>query len=129
MKTATHILLGLVLSSVALAQSEFEARLHSIMARPEYRHSRFGVAIYPAAGGAALFRLNAGEFFVPGSTTKLLTEGVALKILGPDYRFHTPVYRTGAVSAEGVVAGDLIVVASGDLNLSGRIQPNGTLAF
>ncbi|HTS24516.1 MAG TPA: D-alanyl-D-alanine carboxypeptidase/D-alanyl-D-alanine-endopeptidase [Bryobacteraceae bacterium] len=122
-------MLGILLSSVCLAQKEFEGRLHTIMMRPEYRHSRFGVAIYPVAGGGALYRLNAGEFFVPGSTTKLLTEGVALKLLGPDYRFHTPVFKTGGISPDGVLAGDLIIVAGGDLNLSGRIQSDGTLAF
>jgi len=124
-----RLLLFALSATAVFAQGEFEERLRAIMARPEYRHSRFGVALYPVAGGAPLFRLNAGELFVPGSTTKLLTEGTALKLIGPDYRFHTPIYRTGAISPDGVLSGDLIVVASGDLNLSGRITPEGGLTF
>jgi D-alanyl-D-alanine carboxypeptidase/D-alanyl-D-alanine-endopeptidase (penicillin-binding protein 4) len=66
---------------------------------------------------------------VPGSTTKLITMGSALHLLGADYRFHTRVYRTGEVDAAGVLRGDLVLVASGDPNLSGRIRADGTLAF
>jgi len=117
------------LSAAARAQTDFDARLHTIMARPDYRHSRFGIAIQPISGGKALYRLNASELFVPGSTTKLVTEGVALKLIGPDYKFRTPIYRTGTISPEGTLQGDLVVVASGDLDLSGRMRPDGTLGF
>ncbi|HEV2424778.1 MAG TPA: D-alanyl-D-alanine carboxypeptidase/D-alanyl-D-alanine-endopeptidase, partial [Terriglobia bacterium] len=67
--------------------------------------------------------------FTPASTTKLLTEGTVLALLGADFRFDTAVYRTGGLDANGVLHGDIVLVASGDPNLSGRIQPDGTLAF
>ena len=67
--------------------------------------------------------------FVPASTTKILTEGTFLAKLGADYRFHTRVYRTGSIDSKGHLKGDVILVASGDPNLSNRIQPDGTLAF
>src|SRR5439155_13787154 len=44
-------------------------------------------------------------------------------------RFHTRVYRTGAIGADGALDGDLVLVASGDMNLSGRLRPGDTLAF
>ncbi len=62
------------------------------------------------------------------STTKLLTEGTSLALLGPDFRWTTPVYRTGPV-VDGVLHGDLVLVASGDPNFSQRIQPDGTMVF
>lgn len=55
--------------------------------------------------------------------------GTALSLLGPDYRFHTRVYRTGAVGGDGTLDGDLVLVASGDPDLSARVRPDGTLAF
>src|SRR5213083_44648 len=67
--------------------------------------------------------------FVPASTTKLLTEGTLLAKLGADYRFHTRIYRTGPLDSKGKLKGDLVLVASGDPDLSNRIQPDGTLAF
>jgi PBP4 family serine-type D-alanyl-D-alanine carboxypeptidase len=103
-------------------------RVEQIMARPEFRHALFGIKFYSLDTGRTLYELNADKLFKPASTTKLLTIGTALETLGPDYRFHTRVYRTGPIK-NGKLDGDLILVASGDPNLSGRIQPDGTLAF
>jgi PBP4 family serine-type D-alanyl-D-alanine carboxypeptidase len=99
------------------------------MSRPEFAHSNFGIEFYSLDTGKVLYSLNAAKMFVPASTTKLLTEGTVLAKLGPDYRFHTRIFRTGPVDSKGKLKGDLILVASGDPNLSNRIQPDGTLAF
>ncbi len=115
-------------TAFAQAQTEFEKRFAAIMSRPEYKHSRFGVEVYSLNQGKVLYSWNAQELFVPGSTTKILSVGSALELLGPDFRFHTKIYRTGPVSA-GTLNGDLVLVASGDPNLSNRIQPDGTMAF
>src|SRR5262249_51263057 len=45
-----------------------------------------------------------------------------------DRRFETPVYRRGNVE-KGVLNGDLVLVAGGDLTLGGRTRADGTLAF
>ena len=113
------------------AQSEatLEQRIKKIMERPEFAHSRFGVEVYSIDSGKSVYELNPQQLFVPGSTTKLLTEGTALELLGGDYRFHTKIYRTRPVKKDGTLDGDLILVASGDYNLSNRIQPDGTLTF
>jgi PBP4 family serine-type D-alanyl-D-alanine carboxypeptidase len=113
------------------AQSEatLEQRIKKIMERPEFAHSRFGIEFRSMDSGNVVYELNAQQLFVPGSTTKLLTEGTALELLGGDYRFHTKIYRTGPIKNNGTLNGDLILVASGDYNLSNRIQPDGTLAF
>ncbi len=103
--------------------------VREVTARPEYRHAELGVAVWDLDAGRMLYGLNADKLFTPASTTKLLTEGTALQLLGPDYRFHTKVYRTSAVDRSGTLQGDLVLVASGDPNLSNRVQPDGTLAF
>jgi PBP4 family serine-type D-alanyl-D-alanine carboxypeptidase len=122
-------LLLLLNASILQAQSNALAqRIQSIMDRPEFKHALFGIEFYSLDSHQLLYSINADKLFTPGSTTKLLTEGTALSLLGPDYRFHTRVYRTGPIVAEGRT-GDLVLVASGDPNLSGRIRPDGTLAF
>jgi PBP4 family serine-type D-alanyl-D-alanine carboxypeptidase len=108
--------------------SPLEQGIKAVMARPEFAHSRFGIEFYSLDTGRPIYTLNEQELFVPGSTTKLLTEGAALQLLGPEYRFHTLVYRTGPLTGD-TLAGDLVLVASGDPNLSNRIQPDGTLVF
>jgi D-alanyl-D-alanine carboxypeptidase/D-alanyl-D-alanine-endopeptidase (penicillin-binding protein 4) len=98
-----------------------------IQRRPEFVHAAFGAAAYDLDAHKMVFGLNAEQLFTPGSTTKLLTTGTALGVLGADYRFHTRVYRTGPVR-QGTLRGDLVLVASGDPNLSGRILGD-TLGF
>ena len=123
-------LLLLASASVVTAQSTtLEQRIESIMDRPEFRHAIFGIEFYSLDTRRVLYNINADKLFTPGSTTKLLTEGTALSLLGADFRFHTRVYRTGPIDAEGTLAGDLVLVASGDPNLSGRINADDTLAF
>jgi D-alanyl-D-alanine carboxypeptidase/D-alanyl-D-alanine-endopeptidase (penicillin-binding protein 4) len=106
-----------------------DQRIQKMMARPEFAHSRFGIEFIEAGTGEVIYELNAQELFVPGSTTKLLTAGTARAFLGDDFRFHTRVYRTGPIGRDGTLEGDLVLVASGDLNLSNRVQPDDTLAF
>src|SRR5208282_1253148 len=122
---------ALVYPRTAQAQknSALAAKISEIANRPEYKHATFGVEVYSLDDDKVVFALRGDELFTPASTTKLLTEGTALELLGADYRFHTGVYRTGSIAGDGTLNGDLILVASGDPNLSGRIQPDGSLAF
>ena len=130
MKRAGHCLLVLVLATAAYAQtsSDLAQRIEKITSRPEFAHATFSMEFYSLKSGKVVYALNPDKLVVPGSTTKLFTEGTALQTLGADYRFHTRVYRTGALK-NGTLDGDIILVASGDPNLSGRIQADGTLGF
>lgn len=74
----------------------------------------------------AVYSLNPAQPVIAGSTDKVFVEGTAFSALGPGHRFRTPAYRTGPV-VRGVLRGDLVLVASGDLLLSGRLRPDGTL--
>lgn len=104
-------------------------RIQRITSRSEFAHANFGIEFYSLDSGKVVYALNADKMFVPASTTKILTEGTLLAKLGADFRFHTCVYRSGPVDSKGKLKGDLILVASGDPNLSNRIQPDGTLTF
>src|SRR6266404_1336011 len=113
----------------AQSESTLAQRIQKIISRPEFAHANFGIEFCSLDTGKVLYALNADKLFVPASTTKILTEGALLAKLGADYRFQTRVYRTGPIDSKGKLKGDLILVASGDPNLSNRIQPDGTLAF
>ena len=108
--------------------ASLERRIQAIIQRPAFAHSSFGIEFYSLSSGKVVYQFNPEKLMVPGSTTKLLTEGTVLSLLGSDYQFHTRVYRTGPVK-NGTLEGDIVIVASGDPNLSGRIQPDGTLAY
>jgi PBP4 family serine-type D-alanyl-D-alanine carboxypeptidase len=104
-------------------------RVQKIMGRPEFKHSMFGIAFYSLDDERMVFAHNPDKIFIAASTTKLLTEGTALQLLGADFRFHTRLYRTGPIIADGTLQGDLVLVASGDPNLSNRVRPGDQLAF
>ncbi|MBZ5700486.1 MAG: D-alanyl-D-alanine carboxypeptidase/D-alanyl-D-alanine-endopeptidase [Acidobacteriia bacterium] len=104
-------------------------RIRKIMEQPEFAHANFGIEFYSPETGEVIYALNEHKLFTPASTTKTLTEGAVLASFGANYRFHTRLYRTGPVDGKGRLKGDLVLVASGDPNLSNRIRPDGTLAF
>jgi D-alanyl-D-alanine carboxypeptidase/D-alanyl-D-alanine-endopeptidase (penicillin-binding protein 4) len=104
-------------------------RIEQITARPIFKHSTVGVEVYDLTDQQILVAMNKDKLFTAGSTTKVVTEGTALALLGGDYRFHTRVYYTGSIAPDGTLQGDLVLVASGDPNLSGRVQLEDTLDF
>ena len=119
---------GLILAA-ALDTSRLASHVEAIVRRPAYSHSSFGLAVYDLDKRRTLYTHDGQRYFLAASTTKLLTEGTTLSVLGQNYRFRTDVYRTGPIDAKGTLHGDVVLLASGDPNLSGRIQRDGTLAF
>src|SRR6516162_159556 len=128
---ALMALLALVFNTCGAAQqnSRLETAIQKVMDRPEYKHASFGIEFFDLASHTIVYAHDADKLFVPASTTKTLTEGALLANLGKDFRFHTRIFRSGPVDGKGRLKGNLVLVASGDPNLSNRIQPDNTLAF
>jgi serine-type D-Ala-D-Ala carboxypeptidase/endopeptidase (penicillin-binding protein 4) len=115
-------------TGIRSGRSALEARIQAVLHRPEFRSARWGMKFYSPDTKEVIYSLNSDQLFNPASSMKVFTTGTAFTALGADYRFHTPVYRTGPVE-DGVLKGDLVLVASGDLLLGGRVQRDGTLAL
>jgi len=60
---------------------------------------------------------NADELFIPASTIKAITGFSVLDILGPNYKFKTPIQYSGEILADGNLTGDLIITGGGDPSL------------
>jgi D-alanyl-D-alanine carboxypeptidase/D-alanyl-D-alanine-endopeptidase (penicillin-binding protein 4) len=110
----------------APAGSALAARIQAIIERPGFATARWGMAFAAADTGDVVYALRPDELFVAASSFKVFVAGTAFEALGPDHRFQTRVYRTGPV-VRGALRGDLVLVAGGDLLLSGRQRPDGTL--
>lgn len=106
------------------AQPAPNARIQAVMNRPEFAHAHWGMEFYDITSGKVIMSHNGDRLFVPGSTTKVVTMATAMQTLGPDHRFRTRVYRTGPIK-DGVVQGDIVLVASGDPNISNRVRDGG----
>jgi D-alanyl-D-alanine carboxypeptidase/D-alanyl-D-alanine-endopeptidase (penicillin-binding protein 4) len=124
---ATLALIWLFVPS-APAQDSLPERIEAVIRGPDYKQAHWGLLVVDSESGKVVFEHNADKLFAPASTTKLYTCAAALGAFGPDYKFSTAVYRRGELS-DGRLAGDLILVASGDLTLGGRTLKDETMAF
>jgi D-alanyl-D-alanine carboxypeptidase len=103
--------------------------IKTIMDKPHYKGAIWGLRVVDVDTGQTLVDLKPHHQFFIGSVRKVFTVGELMDQIGPDHRFNTPVYRSGPVNHRGVLWGDLILVASGDLTMGGRTNPDGTIAF
>jgi D-alanyl-D-alanine carboxypeptidase/D-alanyl-D-alanine-endopeptidase (penicillin-binding protein 4) len=114
---------ALICCSVLSAQS-LPDRIDSILDSTEAsRRAYWGVRIVDLTDESVIYARNADHFFIPASNTKLLSTALALKRLGPGFRFTTVVLSESAPDGNGRIAGDLRLVGGGDPNLSARILP------
>jgi D-alanyl-D-alanine carboxypeptidase/D-alanyl-D-alanine-endopeptidase (penicillin-binding protein 4) len=78
-----------------------------------------GITIGAAVSGpASVAKSDADAKFIPASITKVVTAAVALRTLGPDFRFTTQVYWVGTNDASVIT--DLTVIADGDPTIDRR---------
>lgn len=122
------LLLGVYLSPAFLWADDLDEKIKKIITAPEFKHSHWGILVTDLESKSTVFELNADRLFAPASCTKLFSTAAALEALGADYRFETPVHTRGELK-DGLLKGDLILVASGDLSLGGRTTPDGHIAF
>src|SRR6185295_7512611 len=79
--------------------------------------------------GATIYARDADKLFTPASNMKIYTTGVALDLLGAEYRWRTSVYANSPPDGNGQVQGDLVLYGRGapDLVGSSKDETHGTL--
>ncbi len=113
---------------VSLAEDALAQRIEKLTQGERYRTAHWGILVVDLATGEEIYAQQPHKFFAPASTTKLYTVAAALDALGSDYRFETKVFARGK-SNDGLLVGDLILRASGDLTLGGRTTSEGEIEF
>lgn len=102
------------------------ADVSAVLNAPRYAHATWSLRVLD--GSKVLVDVNSTKQLFIGSVRKMFTLGELLDAVGPNKTYDTPVYRTGPVQ-NGVLHGNLILVASGDLTMGGRANPDGTIAI
>lgn len=102
------------------------ADIRTIMNKPAYAKAVWGLRVMD--GNRVLIDLNSHKQLYIGSVRKTFTLTELLAAVGASHRYDTPVYRQGRVIG-GVLHGRLILVASGDLTMGGRTNPDGSVAY
>ncbi|PZR56942.1 MAG: peptidase S13 [Candidatus Eremiobacter antarcticus] len=113
----------------AAAAAALPTAMLSVMHKPRYAHAFWNLLVTDLTTGKPVYALAPDRLAFTGSVRKLFSVGLALNALGANYRFTTPVYRRGSLDVRGSLAGDLTLVAAGDLTLGGRREINGRIAF
>ncbi len=104
-------------TSTALAQPHRLApQVEQALQRARVPTDAVAVVVEEAGSGATRLALNAQAPFNPASLFKLFTTTAALELLGPAWRWRTPVWLDGAVR-EGVLEGNLVIQGRGDPTL------------
>jgi len=102
--------------------------IDSLLDDPKFANAQLGVLVMNPATGDTLYSRNAGKLFTPASNQKILTAAVALKQLGPDYRYRTVIGKRGAIR-DSVLQGDLLVIGRGDPTISDRFHGSAQTAL
>ncbi len=108
---------GLVGAAQAQSPSALPAEVEAALARARIPASSVSVLVVDAEGRAAPRLTHRAQVPVnPASVMKLVTTFAALELLGPAFRWTTPVYLEGAVR-DGTLYGNLYIRGQGDPTL------------
>ncbi|HVA33219.1 MAG TPA: D-alanyl-D-alanine carboxypeptidase, partial [Candidatus Baltobacteraceae bacterium] len=116
---------SVVAARSSTASADAPPDLRAIFDKPAYKNATWGLRVED--GSRVLIDVNPQRQFFIGSVRKIFSVGQLLNAVGAGHTYDTPVYREGPVD-NGVLHGNLILVASGDLTMGGRSNPDGTVA-
>ncbi len=107
----------LLLPCQLLGQSAAEQAIERLLASPALAHASVAIDVVSLPSGKRIAAHDPTRALIPASTLKLLTTGVALRLLGANSTFATRLYAKGAVR-NGVLEGDIYIVGEGDPSLA-----------
>ena len=97
-------------------EAVFSKTIEAILVNSCLRKKNFGIKIHSLERNKTLYSIHSDRLFSPASNVKLLTTAMALKRLGPDYRFKTGLYATMPIDGK-TLRGDISIKGFGDPNL------------
>jgi D-alanyl-D-alanine carboxypeptidase/D-alanyl-D-alanine-endopeptidase (penicillin-binding protein 4) len=90
--------------------------LDSVLGDPALAHGTWGVCVQSLKSAETIYSWNPEKLLMPASNMKIVTLAAAAERLGWNYVYRTRVLAAGPIQG-GVLAGDLVVVGSGDPSL------------
>lgn len=115
-KLLSIITVALLLSgwsaTASIPHTKAQETISGIVAKEPVKSSAFGI-LAVRANGDTVACFNHRQKLVPASNMKILSTGLALRILGPDYKFETSLGYTGEI-ADSTLVGDLYIIGGGD---------------
>ncbi|MBC7287261.1 MAG: D-alanyl-D-alanine carboxypeptidase [Armatimonadetes bacterium] len=100
------------------------ARMEALWQSAALKGAKIAAVVADPVTGRVLYERASQQALIPASNEKLPVTACALLLLGPDYRFRTQVFVGGAVGADGIVQGPIIVSGSADPTANADIFPS-----
>ena len=129
LRSCCWMVLLLVGVGSAVSEDRVPPKVREVMDSAKYKQAYWGLLAVDLKTGEVRHERNSEKLFAPASVTKCFSVACALDAFGADHRFETPIVRRGEVNSDGVLTGDLILIASGDLTFGGRTTESGEIAF
>ena len=122
--TQTLISVALLLmawsATAGIPRTQAQQAIDAICAKEPLRSAVVGI-LAVRADGDTVVAVNHRQKLVPASNVKLLTTGMALQLLGANFRFETRLGYTGTVE-NGTLHGDVYILGGGDPTTGSRSE-------
>src|SRR6185437_8605448 len=99
-----------------------KVQIAKLLNDPAVSRAHWGIFV-TKMDGKPIYALNEAQLFQPASNAKLFTTATALALLGPAATYETRVVARGVFGGASKLTGDVVLIGSGDANLSGRSLP------
>jgi len=121
-KWLTVIVLFTIFASFSQVKSaDFKRLIQQYKNSKALENSQWALLAIDADNGQIIIDHQSKFALAPASCQKLITTGVALKLLGADFRFKTQILADGKITRDGMLNGNLIIKGNGDPTLGSNI--------
>jgi len=110
------------------AQMSLNDWLGYVAANDTLNRAQWSIYAEYVDNGETVIDYNSRNCLAPASSLKIITTGLALVKLGPDFQFSTRLYYSGSINRKGTLDGDLLIVGGGDPTL-GSDMVSGSLGL
>jgi len=114
------LIAGVFLLNVFLAAA-LTPGLKRFIDSPNFVGGNLAVLVKEIKSGKSVVDYRSEKSLLPASNMKLITTATALELLGPDFRFETPLEYDGTIDAQGTLHGNIYIVGSGDPTIGSEV--------
>lgn len=122
MKRITLLLMALVATLPLMALYTPQEAVNKFVSHSSLRYASVGVTVVDLDSAKSIAGYRADQANITASTMKTVVSSAALGLLGPHFRFETPVYLVGEIR-DNCLYGNIIVKGIGDPTLGSVFLP------
>ena len=122
MKRITLLLMALVATLPLMALYTPQEAVNKFVSHSSLRYASVGVTVVDLDSAKSIAGYRADQANITASTMKTVVSSAALGLLGPHFRFETPVYLNGEIR-DNCLYGNIVVKGIGDPTLGSVFLP------